>query len=158
MSSKRGDGHGALDPGGEAMAHNLAPDHSLVGAPVELHDAALADEGSVPVIGYVATPEGDQRTPFWQHLDDNVVEIVGGPQKPEPAASVPPIGIKVDQHRDDLGLAIRMDFAIPRGATPAHCGHRGPTIEIDVELHLEGAAHLGGVEFLHQPREGLPIV
>src|SRR5262249_295243 len=68
-----------------------------------------------------------------------------------------PCRIEIDKGGDDLGLAVGVNVAVARGATPAHRDHGWTRAEIELELLFEGPVKIGAVQLVDKPGEGRPI-
>ena len=98
----------------------------------------------MPGIGrYAERQQGAGRR---RHLGDDVLEIVGGAQEPEPAALRFPTVVHVDQYGDELRAGIGMNAPVGCPRRAAHRDHRRPPLEVDCEFLGDGMAHLRSLE------------
>src|SRR5262249_20597631 len=112
------------------------------------------DERLMAVERVVATAEGDQGPLRGRHLNEDVVEVVGGAQQPEPPARPLPAGVHVDERGDELAGRVRVGVAVPGAAAAAPRDQGGPAREVDVKLLLERRPHLGAGQGPQQRAEG----
>ena len=70
--------------------------------PIELDDPARADKRLMTVPGIVGAFESEQRALARWNLGNHVVDVVAGPQQPEPAAWLFPAWIHINEDGNDL--------------------------------------------------------
>jgi hypothetical protein len=139
------------------MAAELAPDHRMVGHPVELQRTALTDMGAMTVKRSLAAPKGQHRPGERRHLRRIIIKIARTAQQPQPALGMIPHWVHVEQQGDDLARRIGMDAAVIAVASAAHCQQGRPIGQIDAELLLDRAAQLGTPQRGDEVRETAPI-
>ena len=71
--------------------------------PIELNDAALADERLMTVPRIVTALERQQSSRDRRYFDDDVVKVVGRAQQSQPASGLIPTLVHVNEDRDDFG-------------------------------------------------------
>ena len=91
---------------------------ALRGQPVELNDAALADERLVAVPRIVAALESEQRAGHRRHFDNDVFKVMRGTKEPQSSAGLAPALVHVDKDGDDLAGGIGVDPAVATSQRP----------------------------------------
>src|SRR5262245_56820348 len=127
----RKDSRQFLEARRESVARLLPDDHVLARDPVELNRAARSFVQLVAMPGVARPAEYQQRPPQGWHLDSVVLEVRPAPQQAQAPAIRRPVIVEVEKDGYDLGLAVRMNGAIPFSDMPPDRRHRRRPTEID---------------------------
>ena len=130
------------------MPEGVEPFTALAGHPIHLQCPALTLERVMTMPRIVRPLEDEQRPVVGRDLGYEIFEVCSIAQEAKPATRVRPVLIEIEQHGDDLILAVSVDLAILGPQPSAQRIHLRLPGEINSELLCDGSLEFGTIEFI----------